>query len=104
VKRRLARVADIADRAPRTDAEVSGSGILELRRYALRTGMREALIELSERELVGTHEAVGLRILGTSAGVSSGGNCDTGHAAAGANHSAGQAPVSGSASGRQESS
>jgi hypothetical protein len=48
-----------------TDAEVSGSDIIELRRYALRPGMREALIELFERELVETQEAVGLRILGT---------------------------------------
>ena len=48
-----------------TDAEVSGSGIIELRRYALHTGMREALIELFEREFVETQEAVGLRILGT---------------------------------------
>jgi hypothetical protein len=54
-----------ADRAAMTDAEVSGSGIVELRRYALRTGMREALIELFEGELVETQEAVGLRILGT---------------------------------------
>jgi hypothetical protein len=54
-----------ADRATMNDAEVSGSGIVELRRYALRTGMREALIDLFERELVETQEAVGLRILGT---------------------------------------
>jgi NIPSNAP len=44
---------------------VSGSGVIELRRYALHPGARETLIELFERELVETQEAVGLRVLGT---------------------------------------
>jgi quinol monooxygenase YgiN len=42
-----------------------GCGVLELRRYALRPGARETLIELFERELVETQEAVGIRVLGT---------------------------------------
>jgi NIPSNAP len=44
---------------------VSGSSIVELRRYALCAGGRETLIELFERELVETQEACGLRVLGT---------------------------------------
>lgn len=42
-----------------------GSGVLELRRYALRPGARDTLIELFDREFVETQEAVGMRILGT---------------------------------------
>jgi hypothetical protein len=38
--------------------------IVELRRYALRPGARETLIELFDRELVETQEAVGMRVLG----------------------------------------
>jgi quinol monooxygenase YgiN len=38
--------------------------IVELRRYALRPGAREALIELFDRELVETQEEVGMQILG----------------------------------------
>jgi hypothetical protein len=38
--------------------------IVELRRYALRPGGRETLIELFDREFVETQEAVGLHILG----------------------------------------
>jgi NIPSNAP len=44
---------------------VSGSSVIELRRYALHPGARETLIELFEREFVETQEAVGLRVLGT---------------------------------------
>jgi quinol monooxygenase YgiN len=42
-----------------------GSSIVELRRYALRPGARETLIELFEREFVETQEAFGIRVLGT---------------------------------------
>ena len=38
--------------------------IVELRRYALRAGARDTLIELFDRELVETQEAVGMRVLG----------------------------------------
>lgn len=38
--------------------------IVELRRYALRPGARETLIELFDRELVETQEQVGMRVLG----------------------------------------
>jgi hypothetical protein len=38
--------------------------IVELRRYALRPGARDTLIELFDRELVETQEAVGMRVLG----------------------------------------
>ena len=38
--------------------------IVELRRYALRPGERETLIELFDRELVETQEEVGMRVLG----------------------------------------
>jgi len=42
-----------------------GCGVVELRRYDLRPGARETLIELFEREFVETQEAVGNRVLGT---------------------------------------
>jgi len=42
-----------------------GCGVLELRRYELRPGARETLIELFERQFVETQEAVGNRVLGT---------------------------------------
>jgi NIPSNAP len=45
--------------------EMGGSGVVELRCYALHPGGREALIELFEREFVETQEAVGIRVLGT---------------------------------------
>jgi quinol monooxygenase YgiN len=38
--------------------------IVELRRYALRPGARETLIELFDRELVETQEEVGMHVLG----------------------------------------
>jgi NIPSNAP len=38
--------------------------VVELRRYALRPGARETLIELFDRELVEPQEAVGMRLLG----------------------------------------
>ena len=38
--------------------------IVELRRYALHAGAREALIELFDRELVETQEETGMRVLG----------------------------------------
>jgi quinol monooxygenase YgiN len=47
------------------DMSEPGSSIVELRRYALRPGARETLIELFEREFVETQEAVGARVLGT---------------------------------------
>jgi quinol monooxygenase YgiN len=42
-----------------------GCGVIELRRYDLRPGARETLIELFEREFVETQEAGGIRVLGT---------------------------------------
>lgn len=38
--------------------------IVELRRYTLRPGQRDVLIDLFDRELVETQEATGMRILG----------------------------------------
>ena len=38
--------------------------VVELRRYTLHSGAREALIDLFDRELVETQEAVGLYVLG----------------------------------------
>jgi quinol monooxygenase YgiN len=38
--------------------------VVELRRYALHPGERETLIELFDRELVETQEAVGIRVIG----------------------------------------
>src|ERR671931_2103323 len=43
---------------------VDRCGVVELRRYALRRGQRETLIELFDREFVETQEAVGMSILG----------------------------------------
>ena len=45
--------------------EMRGCGVVELRRYDLRPGARETLIDLFEREFVETQEAVGIRVLGT---------------------------------------
>jgi NIPSNAP len=38
--------------------------VVELRRYALRRGQRETLVELFDREFVETQEAVGMSVLG----------------------------------------
>jgi hypothetical protein len=38
--------------------------VVELRRYALRPGQRETLVELFDREFVESQEAVGMEILG----------------------------------------
>jgi hypothetical protein len=40
------------------------SPIVELRRYTLHPGQREVLIELFDRELVETQEAVGMKVIG----------------------------------------
>jgi NIPSNAP len=39
--------------------------VVELRRYTLKPGAREALVELFDREFVESQEALGMRILGT---------------------------------------
>ena len=41
------------------------SGIVELRQYTLKPGMRDVLIELFEREFVESQEALGMEIIGT---------------------------------------
>lgn len=41
-----------------------GCAVVELRRYALHSGARDTLIELFDRELVETQEAVGMQVLG----------------------------------------
>jgi hypothetical protein len=38
--------------------------VLELRQYTLRSGMREVLIELFEREFVDSQEALGMTLVG----------------------------------------
>jgi quinol monooxygenase YgiN len=43
---------------------LAGCAVVELRRYALHPNAREALIELFDRELVETQEAVGMMVLG----------------------------------------
>jgi NIPSNAP len=40
-------------------------GVVELRRYTLKPGARETLVELFDRELVESQEALGMSILGT---------------------------------------
>jgi len=40
------------------------SPVVELRRYTLHSGQRQALIELFEREFLETQEAVGMRVIG----------------------------------------
>src|SRR6266508_3720828 len=40
------------------------SPIVELRRYTLHAGRRDAMIELFEREFVETQEAVGIQVIG----------------------------------------
>ena len=39
--------------------------VIELRRYTLKSGTRETLVELFDREFVESQEALGMRILGT---------------------------------------
>ena len=41
------------------------NGVVELRRYTLKPGARETLVELFDREFVEPQEALGMRILGT---------------------------------------
>jgi hypothetical protein len=43
---------------------VPSSAIVELRQYTLKRGQRDELIDLFDRELVGTQEAVGMTVLG----------------------------------------
>lgn len=43
---------------------MTGLSILELRRYALRPGARDTLVELFDREFVESQEALGARLLG----------------------------------------
>ena len=40
-------------------------GVVELRRYTLKRGARETLVELFDRELIESQEALGMSILGT---------------------------------------
>jgi NIPSNAP protein len=47
-----------------TDPTTLDRGVIELRRYTLRPGARETLIELFERELLETQEACGMAVLG----------------------------------------
>jgi len=48
----------------RTNAAAAEDAIVELRRYTLRAGRRDALVDLFEREFVETQEACGMRLLG----------------------------------------
>ncbi len=43
---------------------MGGCPLVELRRYRLRPGRREALIDLFEREFIETQEAAGMRVIG----------------------------------------
>lgn len=43
---------------------LSDPSVIELRRYALRTGRRDALIQLFDREFVEPQEACGMRVIG----------------------------------------
>ena len=49
----------------RDEAEHGGVSVLELRRYTLKPGARETLVELFDREFVESQEELGMRILGT---------------------------------------
>jgi len=48
-----------------SDGAARGPRVVELRRYTLRPGARETLVELFDREFVESQEALGMRILGT---------------------------------------
>jgi len=48
----------------RTPTPESATRVVELRRYTLRPGRRDTLIELFEREFIETQQAVGLQVLG----------------------------------------
>ena len=56
--------AGVAANWPGDTITIETGRIVELRRYALRSGARETLIELFDRELVETQEAVGMKVLG----------------------------------------
>lgn len=43
---------------------MTGSSLVELRRYTLHAGQRDTLIDLFDREFVETQEAVGMRVIG----------------------------------------
>lgn len=47
------------------DAAAVGFGVVELRRYTLKPGTRETLVELFDRQFVESQEALGMPILGT---------------------------------------
>jgi len=49
---------------PLSTAAGDESPVVELRRYRLRPGARDRLIDLFDRELVETQEAVGMRVIG----------------------------------------
>jgi hypothetical protein len=59
-----AAVASKADDAPQA-AALDADSVIELRRYLLYPGQRDALIDLFEREFIESQEAVGAHIVGT---------------------------------------
>jgi hypothetical protein len=46
------------------------TSVVEFRRYRLRPGARERLIDLFDREFVETQEAVGMKVIGVSSAIS----------------------------------
>lgn len=64
-RRDLLTIASALALAPSTSAAAACCPIVELRQYTTRPGGREVLIELFERELWETQEAVGIRLIGT---------------------------------------
>lgn len=58
-------LAGQARAAPEDPPMATCCPIVELRQYTLHPGRREVLIDIFERELVETQEAVGIRVLGT---------------------------------------
>jgi hypothetical protein len=55
---------DSASTAPKVPRRETWSPIVELRQYTLHPGTRDVLIELFDRELVETQEAVGMKVIG----------------------------------------
>ncbi len=51
-------------KSPSETSPAASSSIVELRRYTLHPGQRDALINLFEREFIETQEAVGIEIIG----------------------------------------
>ncbi len=61
----LATAASAPDVAPKPAEDAPCCAVLELRQYTLKSGQRDVLIDLFEREFIEAQEALGIDIVGT---------------------------------------